>query len=97
MDAGAWYDRHRRGERRAEEWRGFDAHLTVYLVMNFGLALIDVLSGGGWWFFWPLIAWGIGLVIHGTSVFLENRPRVRTTAEPKIGTFISKEIGSGRA
>ncbi|HEX6398906.1 MAG TPA: 2TM domain-containing protein, partial [Actinomycetota bacterium] len=56
----------------AEELQGFYTHLVVYLVVNTGLFLINLLSrgeGGGWWFFWPLAGWGIGLLIHGLTTF----------------------------
>ena len=31
--------------------------------------LINLLAGGSWWFFWPLIGWGIGLGVHALNVF----------------------------
>lgn len=65
--------------KRAEELQGFYTHLLVYLVVNAGLFTINYLSRGGeggWWFYWPLAGWGIGLLIHAlttfTGVFSEN-------------------------
>jgi 2TM domain len=57
---------------RAEQLQGFYTHLLVYLVVNAGLFLINLLSrgeDGGWWFYWPLAGWGIGLLIHGLTTF----------------------------
>ena len=31
--------------------------------------VINLLAGGGWWFYWPLFFWGIGLGIHALDVF----------------------------
>ena len=57
---------------RAEMLQGYYTHLLVYLVVNTGLFLINLLTkgdGGVWWFFWPLAGWGIGLAIHTMVVF----------------------------
>jgi len=35
------------------------------------LFAIDWLTGGGWWFYWPMLGWGVGLAIHGMSVFVK--------------------------
>ena len=42
---------------RAEMLQGYYTHLLVYLVVNAGLFLINLLTkgeGGVWWFYWPL-------------------------------------------
>jgi hypothetical protein len=42
----------------------------VYVLVNAFLILIDIVtSPGDYWFFWPLLGWGIGLVLHAVSVF----------------------------
>jgi hypothetical protein len=59
-------------EKRAEELQGFYIHLLVYAVVNLGLFAINFLTkgdGGGWWFYWPLAGWGIGLGVHALAVF----------------------------
>jgi hypothetical protein len=61
--------RYDRARARAKELRDFYAHATVYVLVNLGLFAINVLTGGGWWFYWPLLGWGIGLGIHALSVF----------------------------
>ena len=54
--------------------RGFYAHLSVYLAVNAGLLVINLFSSPGrLWVVWPLAGWGIGVVIHGASVFLGGR------------------------
>jgi hypothetical protein len=58
--------------KRAEELQGFYIHLLVYLAVNAGLFVINLLTrdgNGGWWFYWPLAGWGIGLVIHALTTF----------------------------
>jgi len=62
-------ERYHRAKRKVEQLKGFYGHAVIYLIVNAGLALINLLSGGGWWFYWPLVGWGIGLAAHGVSVF----------------------------
>lgn len=47
---------------------GVRIHWIVFLAVNFGLFLINLLTGYWYpWHLWPLFCWGIGLLIH-TSV-----------------------------
>jgi hypothetical protein len=58
--------------KRAEELQGFYIHLLVYLAVNTGLFVINLLTRNGdgtWWFYWPLAGWGIGLAIHALTTF----------------------------
>ena len=61
---------YRAARERAEQVQGVLIHLLVYTVVNAGLVIIDALAGDGWWFFWPLMGWGIGLLLHVVVVFL---------------------------
>lgn len=54
--AARTYGRHRR------DWRH---HLLIYLVVCGGLVLFDLAHHGGiTWSKWPLLGWGIGLLMH---------------------------------
>lgn len=58
-------------KKRADDKIDFLSHLVVYILVNsflFGLNYIS--SPGNWWFQWALFGWGIGLVLHGVSVFI---------------------------
>lgn len=62
----------RAARKRAEELQGFYVHLIVYLTVNAGLFAINALTrgdNGKWWFYWPLLGWGIGLFIHALATF----------------------------
>jgi 2TM domain len=61
--------RYERARARVQSLKDFYTHATVYVLVNIGLFVINLLTGGGWWFFFPLIGWGIGLGIHAFSVF----------------------------
>lgn len=61
--------------KRLEERRGFVPHLIVYLVVNAGLVLLWVMTGadGLFWPIFPLLIWGVGLLMHGWNAFV-SRP-----------------------
>ena len=59
-----------RARARVEALRGFYVHATAYVLVNIGLFAINLFAGGSWWFFWPLLFWGIGLGVHALNVLL---------------------------
>jgi len=63
-------------KQKAQAVKEFYQHLTVYAVVNVLLFVINlVTSRGNWWFYWPLLGWGIGVVAHGLTVFLGSGGR----------------------
>ncbi len=63
-------DARSQAEERAEKKLDFYKHAGVYVVVNGILAAVDLsTSPDKLWFFWPLGGWGIGLLLHGFSVF----------------------------
>jgi len=60
-------------KRRVNQKMGFYVHLSVYVLVNLGLAAINVLGGGQRWHLWPLAGWGLGLAIHGIVTFASLR------------------------
>ena len=62
--------KYQKAKERVEAQKGFYVHLTVYVIVNIGLFLINMLaSPGSLWFFWPLMGWGIAIVLHALRVF----------------------------
>jgi hypothetical protein len=55
--------------RRVRSLRAFYTHVTVYLVANFVLLLIDVSTLGEPWFYKPLLAWGLVLALHAAQAY----------------------------
>lgn len=89
-------DRYKRAKERVEEIRGFYVHLFVYIIVNFGLFMINIITApGAFWFYWPLIGWGIGLFIHGFSVFGTQSLFGRDWEEKKIKEIMEKDKGEG--
>jgi len=65
LDITSW------ARERAEMLQGLYIHLIVYVVVNAGLFGINWLTrsqGGTWWFIWPIVGWGIGLLVHLVTV-----------------------------
>jgi hypothetical protein len=55
--------------RRAKAKLGFWGHATVYVAVNTALVAIS-LATGRHWAVYPLLGWGLGLMLHGASVWL---------------------------
>ncbi len=63
----------RAAHKRAEEKQGLYIHLTIYALVNLALLVINLIThsqGGGWWCYWPLLGWGIAIVIHVATVYI---------------------------
>ncbi|MBX7159215.1 MAG: 2TM domain-containing protein [Acidimicrobiia bacterium] len=66
--------RYEEARRRVRKLREFYSNVAVFVVINlalFGINLVtlDPSAGGGWWFYWVTVFWGIGLVFHAINVF----------------------------
>ena len=71
--------------------RQFYTHLTVYLLVNVGLLVVNLLdSPGTLWFYWPLLGWGIGVAAHAVSVFGAGRTRSREWEERQIKKIMDR-------
>jgi hypothetical protein len=55
---------HGDGESRALVRRLFRWHLLAYISAMGILVVVNIFTGGGWWSFWPICAWGIVLAFH---------------------------------
>jgi len=92
--------RYERARARVQAIKGFYIHASVFVVVNIGLFVINALTsglaGGVWWFYWPLIGWGIGLGAHALGVFGfgGGGPLGRDWEERKTREMMDKERGS---
>ena len=61
----------RLARKRAGAKLGWYAHAALYVLVNlFLFALSDQAFGHRRWSVMPLLGWGVGLALHGASVFL---------------------------
>lgn len=62
-----------RAKKRVETRIGFYIHLFIYLAVNTLLIIINLsTSPEYYWFKWPLLGWGIGLVFHALGVYASS-------------------------
>ena len=65
-------ERYQEARRRVEAKKGFYVHAFFFVVLNaIFLAVI------GWDFLWATVFWGLGLVLHGASVFFSGSDWVK--------------------
>lgn len=63
-------DRYYVAKKKVNEIKGFYGNLASYILVNVILLVINLVTSPEYlWFFWPLFGWGIGVLIHGMSVF----------------------------
>ncbi|MCM3570691.1 2TM domain-containing protein [Neobacillus mesonae] len=63
-------EKYLRAKKRVQNLKSFYLHLTVYVLVNIMLFVINLTSGAdNWWFIYPLSGWGIGLLVHGITTF----------------------------
>jgi hypothetical protein len=60
----------RRIRRRVRQRLDFYKNLAIFAVIVGGLALIDGLTGGGWWVQWVAVIWGFFLILQLGSTFI---------------------------
>ena len=79
-----------KAKERVEALRGFYIHLTVYVIVNLGLFIINMMTSPEMlWFIWPLMGWGIAIALHALRVFVE-RPG-SSWEEKKIAELMQEE------
>ena len=60
----------RTAERRVGAKLSFRIHLFVYLLVNGGLVVLNLVTSPNYlWCLWVLSGWGIGLIAHGAAVY----------------------------
>ena len=85
-------DRYYQARKRVEEIKGFYGNLVSYIIVNIGILVLNlVTSPNHLWFYWPLLGWGIGVLIHGMIVFNCMPFLSKEWEEQKIREFMQKE------
>jgi hypothetical protein len=74
-----------------EERVGFIVHFLIYLFVNGVLFIINYrFSRGHWWFFFPLLFWGVGVFSHFLSVFVFSHSIKARWIEKKAQDLLKK-------
>ena len=59
-----------KAKKRVKKVKEFYIHLIVYICVNSLFVISNLVNPkGGYWFFFPMIGWGIGLFSHAAGVF----------------------------
>jgi len=66
---------------RAQKRRSFAHHLLTYLIVNGCIFAFDYFDGGPWFFHFPLIIWGMVLLLIGLRQLAPNEEKLVRRAE----------------
>ena len=65
--------------RRLYHNPGFVIHFATYLAVNSLLIVINLATTPGkYWFYWPLLGWGLGIVGHAFGVLRHSKQSLRS-------------------
>ena len=54
--------------------------------------MINLLSGGQWWFYWPLLGWGVGLGVHALNVYVLDGRFGQVWEERKTREMMGRDL-----
>lgn len=81
-----------KAQKKVEDIKGFYGNLASYCVVITGLMVLNLItSPDHLWFFYPAVGWGIGVAVHGVSVFNYMPFLGRDWEERKIQELMEKE------
>ncbi|RFU64789.1 2TM domain-containing protein [Peribacillus glennii] len=79
-------------KKRVMLLKSFYIHAFVYFMVNIFLFIVDMLDdSSNFWFFWPLLGWGIGLAAHGLTVFFSGGLFSKDWEDRKIREYMEKD------
>jgi len=59
-----------KAKKRVKKVKEFYGHLIIYICVNSFLIIVNLLnSESGYWFLFPAIGWGIGVLSHAANTF----------------------------
>lgn len=81
-------DRYQEAKRRVDAKKGFYVHAFFFVVLN-----AILLAAVGWNFLWVTVFWGLGLVLHGASVFFSGSDWVKRWEHRAIQKELDRQPG----
>jgi hypothetical protein len=82
-------ERYQEARRRVDAKKGFYVHAFFFVVIN--AILLGVV---GWDFLWATVFWGLGLVLHGASVFFSGSDWVKRWEHRAIQKELDRQSSS---
>jgi len=85
-------ERYYQAQKRVKEIREFYEHLTVYLLCNPIVVVVNLMTSPGYlWCIWSVAGWGFAVVMHGMKVFRISPIFSTDWQERKIREILEKE------
>lgn len=93
-------EKYKQAKKKVKEIKGFYTHLTVYILVNIFLILLNTglfsrgtfdLDLSSWSDFSTPFFWGIGLFFHGLYVYQDSFGFLKNWEQRKIKEFMEKE------
>ena len=81
----------RRARKRVKDIRSFYISATMYAIIIPTLWAFNLIGGGKIWAHWATIGWGIGLTVHGLSVFAGRSFFGSEWEEKKVEEIMARE------
>lgn len=77
---------------------GLRRHFAFWAVFSVFFFLVDMFSGGGFWFYWPMLGWGLGLALHAVGVLTAapSRKRRRDSDDAEVRAGAELLLDSAR-
>jgi len=85
--------RYQRAKAQVDRLSAFYKSLGAFVVVGLILLAINIYTGSPWWFFWPLIFWGIGLVWQAFTAFGPSARMGSDWEQRKIKEYMDKDQG----
>ena len=79
----------REAKAHVSELKGFYVHLLVYILVNAGLVILNIILHQNWWI-WVVFGWGIGLLSHAISLFAHRMLFSRKWEEGQIRKYMDE-------
>ena len=84
--------RYEKARKKVEMIRWFYIDIGLYVVINLGLFLLNILTTpDDLWFYWVMLAWGIGLAAHAVVTYGLGGVLGDEWEERKIGELMEKK------
>ena len=80
-----------RARRQVREVRAFYLHGCAYAAVIGALWVLDAATGPPWWAQWPTLGWGLGVAVHGLSVFAGDSFFGPAWEERKVAEAMARE------
>ncbi|MFB3387897.1 2TM domain-containing protein [Flavobacterium sp. LAR06] len=85
-------ERYYQAQKRVKEIREFYEHLTVFLICNPVVMVVNLMTSPGYlWFLWCVFGWGFAILMHGLKVFRVSPVFNKEWEDRKIREILEKE------